>query len=65
MIGDACWIIRHLGNDAAHADKIDIFTGEVDQVIGYVATIIDYLYSMPFRVGKMKTKIEERKQKEK
>lgn len=63
MIGDACWIIRQLGNDAAHADKIDIFAGEVDQVIGYVATIIDYLYSMPFRVGKMKTKIEDRKQK--
>lgn len=65
MIGDACWIIRQMGNDAAHADKVDIFAIEVDQVIGYVATIIDYLYSMPFRVSKMKQKIEDRKNKNK
>lgn len=65
MIGEACWIIRQMGNDAAHADKVDVFAGEVDQVIGYVATIIDYLYSMPFRVGKMKKKIEDRKSHDK
>jgi len=63
MIGEACWIIRQMGNDAAHADKVDVFGVEVDQVIGYVATIIDYLYSMPFRVSKMKKKIEDRKKK--
>ena len=65
MIGEACWIIRQMGNDAAHADKVDVFAIEVDQVIGYVATIIDYLYSMPFRVSKMKQKIEDRKNKKK
>lgn len=62
MIGDACWIIRQMGNDAAHADKIDVYTYEVEQIIGYVATIIDYLYSMPYRVSKMKERIEQRKQ---
>lgn len=61
MIGDACWIIRQMGNDAAHADKIDVYSGEVDQIIKYVATIIDYLYAMPNRVAKMKEKIEDRK----
>ena len=61
MIEDACWIIRQLGNDAAHADKISVYTYDVEQVIGYVATIIDYLYSLPHRVEKMKSKIEERK----
>lgn len=61
MIGEACWIIRQMGNDAAHADKVDVFGVEVDQVIGYVGTIIDYLYSMPYRVNKMKKKIEGRK----
>lgn len=61
MIEDACWIIRQMGNDAAHADKISVYTYDVEQVIGYVATIIDYLYSLPYRVGKMKTKIEKRK----
>lgn len=61
MIEDACWIIRQMGNDAAHADKIAVYTYDIDQVIGYVATIIDYLYSLPYRVEKMKKKIEERK----
>lgn len=65
MIEDACWIIRQLGNDAAHADKIPVYTYDIEQVIGYVATIIDYLYSLPHRVEKMKTKIEERKQQQK
>lgn len=65
MIEDACWIIRQLGNDAAHADKISVYTYDVEQVIGYVATIIDYLYSLPHRVEKMKSKIEERKSSEK
>ena len=61
MIEDACWIIRQMGNDAAHADKIRVYTYDIEQVIGYVATIIDYLYSLPYRVEKMKKKIEERK----
>lgn len=61
MIEDACWIIRQMGNDAAHADKIPVYTYDIEQVIGYVATIIDYLYSLPYRVEKMKKKIEERK----
>lgn len=61
MIEDACWIIRQMGNDAAHADKIAVYTYDIEQVIGYVATIIDYLYSLPYRVEKMKKKIEERK----
>ena len=62
MIEDACWIIRQLGNEAAHADRIPVYTYDIEQVIGYVATIIDYLYSLPHRVGKMKKKIEERKE---
>ena len=61
MIEDACWINRQMGNDAAHADKITLYSYDVEQVIGYVATIIDYLYSLPYRVEKMKTKIQERK----
>ena len=62
MIGDACWIIRQMGNDAAHADKVDVYTYDVEQVIGYVAAIIDYLYSMPYRVNSFKQKIQERKE---
>ena len=62
MIEDACWIIRQMGNDAAHADKIEVYTYDIEQVIGYVATIIDYLYSLPYRVGEMKKKIKKRKE---
>lgn len=65
MIEDACWIIRQLGNDAAHADKIPVYTYDIEQVIGYVATIIDYLYSLPHRVEKMKKKIKTRKEETK
>lgn len=65
MIEDACWIIRQMGNDAAHADKIRVYTYEIEQVIGYVATIIDYLYSLPHRVEKMKKKIKTRKEETK
>lgn len=62
MIEDACWIIRQMGNDAAHADKIPVYTYDIEQVIGYVATIIDYLYSLPHRVERMKKKIKTRKE---
>lgn len=62
-ISDACWIIRQMGNSAAHADKIEVYALEVEQVIDYVSTIINYLYSMPHRVSKMKQRIEDRKKK--
>lgn len=62
---DACWIIRQMGNSAAHADKTTIYAYQVDQVIEYVSTIINYLYSMPFRVSKLKKKVEEQKEAEK
>ena len=62
---DACWIIRQLGNSAAHADQTDIYAYQVDQVIEYVSTIINYLYSMPVRVFKLKQRIEEQKEQTK
>lgn len=61
MLIDACWIIRHLGNDVAHADDVKFHSYDVEQVIEYVATIIEYLYSLPYRMREMKTKIEAQK----
>lgn len=58
---DACWVIRQLGNSAAHADKERIYTYQVEQTIEFVSTIINYLYSMPVRVAKMKSEIEKKK----
>lgn len=62
MMADACWIIRQSGNDAAHADDIIFTEREVEEIIEYVSTVINYLYSMPVRIAKLKRQIEERKQ---
>lgn len=57
---DACWIIRHLGNEAAHADDSTVHQVETKKVIGFVDTIIDYTYSLPIRIAKLKKQIESR-----
>jgi len=62
MMADACWIVRQSGNDAAHADDIIFSEREVEEIIEYVSTVINYLYSMPVRITKLKKQIEERKQ---
>lgn len=62
-IDDACWIIRQLGNEAAHADKIEVYQNDIEQVIEYIALIIKYLYSMPYQVKIMKEQVKKRKSK--
>lgn len=62
MMTDACWIVRQSGNDAAHADDTVFTEREVDEIIEYVSTVINYLYSMPVRIARLKHQIEERKQ---
>lgn len=59
MLNDACWIIRKMGNAAAHADDIKVHAYDVDKVIEYVAVIIEYLYSLPKRIKDAKAKIEQ------
>jgi len=54
MIEDILYIIRILGNDGAHADKIFLIESEVRDVMNFVGTIINYLYSMPERVSILK-----------
>jgi len=61
MLNDACWIIRQLGNEAAHADTVRFYKNEVEQVIEYVAVVINYLYSLPIRINEHKNEIELRK----
>ena len=60
MLNDACWIIRKLGNAAAHADDPKDYAYDVDKVIEYVAVIIEYLYSLPKRIKDAKIKIEQK-----
>lgn len=61
MMSDACWIVRQSGNDAAHADDVIFTEREVDEIIEYVSVVINYLYSMPIRVARLKLQIEGRK----
>ena len=61
MFDDACWIIRQLGNSAAHADKKTFSSYQVDQTIEFIQSIINYLYSLPRNIKMLRTKIEEEK----
>lgn len=57
MFEDACWIIRKLGNEAAHGDNVHYFEYEVEQVITYVSEIINYLYCLPALTASMRQNI--------
>lgn len=65
IMDDACWIIRQLGNDAAHAGEIRVYQSDVNQTIEFLKTIIHYLYTLPKQMEKLKEKIEMRKEKQK
>ena len=58
MFDDACWIVRQLGNSAAHGDNVQFTVHQVDQTIEFVQNIINYLYTMPIKMKKMRAKIE-------
>lgn len=58
MMRDILFVIRKFGNDAAHGDDVQFSLYEVEQLIEYVATIINYLYSLPARVKRMKKRYE-------
>ena len=61
MFDDACWIIRQLGNSAAHADKKVFSMHHVDQTIEFVQNIINYLYTLPIKMQKLRSDIEAEK----
>ena len=65
MMSNACWIVRQSGNEAAHADDVEFTEYEVEEIVHYVAIVIEYLYSLPVRVATLKEKIEERKNNKK
>lgn len=57
----ACWIIRKLGNSAAHLDSISIYTHHLEKVIDFTKNIINYLYTMPLEMDELKKYIENQK----
>lgn len=62
MFDDACWIVRQLGNSAAHADSAKFTVYQVDQTIDFMQNIISYLYSLPIKMQKMRSTVEAEKQ---
>lgn len=53
-LNDSSWLIRNMGNDAAHADAIHYTEYEVEQIIEFVEQIITYLYELPERILRLK-----------
>lgn len=58
MFDDACWIVRQLGNSAAHGDNTKFSIYQVDQTIDFMQNIINYLYSLPVKMSKLRKKVE-------
>lgn len=59
-LDDSSWLIRNMGNDAAHADAIHYTDYEVEQIIEFVAQIITYLYELPERITRLKKSRQKR-----
>lgn len=60
MLDDACWVIRQLGNSAAHADRADFYNYEAERTTEFVGAIIDYLYVLPNKIGEFKQTIADK-----
>lgn len=58
---DACWIIRYLGNEAAHDNFVSIQQRDIEIVIGFMESIINYIYSQPKIINNLKNEILDRK----
>lgn len=58
MLDDACWVVRQLGNSAAHADQTDFYKYEVERATEFVGAIIEYLYVLPDRISRFKHRVE-------
>ena len=51
-------IIRKVGNDAAHSDRLNLSVRDVDEIFSLLYSIINYLYIIPSKMLELKAKIE-------
>ena len=61
MFDDACWIIRQLGNSAAHGDNKTFSSRHIEQTIDFMQNIILYLYALPIKIEELRETIETEK----
>lgn len=57
---DASWIIRKLGNEAAHSNETTVHNNDVKEITNLLYTIINYLYVTPYKIKYLKEKIEDK-----
>lgn len=50
-MADVCIVVRRYGNEGAHGDELKLSSIELDHIIRYVSTVIEYTYSLPLRVS--------------
>lgn len=50
-MADVCTVVRRYGNEGAHGDELKLSSIELDHIIRYVSTVIEYTYSLPLRVS--------------
>jgi hypothetical protein len=51
---EATDITRHFGNSAAHAETIEISTHELNLIVEFIKSVMDYIYVIPHKMIKFK-----------
>lgn len=54
VLKDASDILRMLGNEAAHGDNKKFDKLQIDQMIKFTETIIEYIYILPDKINEIK-----------
>lgn len=57
ILGEAAYVLRKLGNAAAHADEKDFPEHVVTALIDFTQTILDYVYNLPQKLKKIQGEI--------
>lgn len=57
VLNDASYILKELGNEAAHGDDVTHTKSDVEDMIEFTEYILNYVYVLPYKIGK----VQERK----
>lgn len=66
QLRDEAHEIRHLGNDMAHGDlNVEVNEEDAEDILGFLDSVIDYVYQQPMAIEKRKRLREARKRRSK
>ena len=57
VINEASDVLRILGNEAAHGDDIEYDEHTIKEMINFTQIIIEYVYAIPYRIQRIKTRL--------